>query len=213
MSTPFQNRLVGTIIVAAAAVIFLPDLLDGEQKSFQQQFEDIPKAPTFEMKAQTKSFPQDSVDAIETESLPSDEKAKDQQLRFENTPETPDIATVTINEAESQAMVANTEQSIESDDAVEETSNLSQLTDTDKNVVAWVIQLGSFRSKDNVDSLLKKLKTHNFTAFSKPIVTGSGELTQVYVGPDINKNRLTGQLAELKRLTNVQGKITQFKPE
>lgn len=158
MSTPFQNRLVGTIIVAAAAVIFLPDLLDGEQKSFQQQFEDIPKAPTFEMKAQTKTFPQDSVDAIETESLPSDEKAKDHQLRFETTPATPDITTVTTNEPDSQTMVVNTEQSIDNDDAIEEASNPSQLTnDADKNVVAWVIQLGSFRSKGNVDSLLLSL--------------------------------------------------------
>mgnify|MGYP000249854740 CR=1 FL=1 len=41
MSTPFQNRLVGTIIVAAVAIIVLPDLLDGNKKTFQDEFEKL----------------------------------------------------------------------------------------------------------------------------------------------------------------------------
>ena len=48
MSTPFQNRLVGTIIVAAVAIIVLPDLLDGNKKTFQDEFEQIPPPPQVE---------------------------------------------------------------------------------------------------------------------------------------------------------------------
>ncbi|MEN8814987.1 MAG: SPOR domain-containing protein, partial [Glaciecola sp.] len=43
MNTALQNRLVGTILVVALAVIFLPDLLDG-QKQVQQDIQiNIPK--------------------------------------------------------------------------------------------------------------------------------------------------------------------------
>ena len=45
MNTALQNRLVGTILVVALAVIFLPDLLDG-QKQVQQDIQiNIPKPP------------------------------------------------------------------------------------------------------------------------------------------------------------------------
>ena len=55
MSTPFQNRLVGTIIVAAAVVIFLPDVLDGKKNTNQTDFEAIPKAPNFTGKIEKKT--------------------------------------------------------------------------------------------------------------------------------------------------------------
>ena len=38
MSSALQNRLVGTVIVVAIAVIFLPDLLDGKQESNRNLF-------------------------------------------------------------------------------------------------------------------------------------------------------------------------------
>ena len=61
MSTPFQNRLVGTIIVAAVVIIFLPDVLDGEKKSHQDDFEAIPKAEVFSGKLTNKPFPEEKL--------------------------------------------------------------------------------------------------------------------------------------------------------
>ena len=42
MSSALQNRLVGTIIVVALVVIVLPEFLDGEKSTNQQNFLDIP---------------------------------------------------------------------------------------------------------------------------------------------------------------------------
>jgi len=58
LSTPFQNRLVGTIIVTAAIVIFLPGILDGEKKSYQSDFDNIPETPTFTGKVAANKFPE-----------------------------------------------------------------------------------------------------------------------------------------------------------
>jgi len=57
LSTPFQNRLVGTIIISAVAIIFLPDILDGEKNGQQTSFEPIPKPPVYQGDKQVKTFP------------------------------------------------------------------------------------------------------------------------------------------------------------
>ncbi len=45
MATRFQSRLVGTIILVAAGVIVLPDLLDGEKKHYKEELAAIPIKP------------------------------------------------------------------------------------------------------------------------------------------------------------------------
>ena len=46
VSSALQNRLVGTAIVVAIAVIFLPDLLDGKQESKRNLFVELPQKPS-----------------------------------------------------------------------------------------------------------------------------------------------------------------------
>ena len=55
---------------------------------------------------------------------------------------------------------------------------------------AWVIQLGSFRHKKNVE----------------------GAYPQVCIGPELIKSSLEKKIAGLKKLTNVQGKLARFYP-
>lgn len=47
MSNQFHNRLVGTIVVVALGVIFLPDLLDGKNTQREKEFIEIPLRPSF----------------------------------------------------------------------------------------------------------------------------------------------------------------------
>ena len=75
-----------------------------------------------------------------------------------------------------------------------------------------MIQLGSFRHQNNVDELVNKLKKEGYTAFTKPIKTKSGNLTKVFIGPELIKSSLEEKLPALKKLTNVQGKVARFYP-
>ena len=45
MASKFQNRLVGTVVLVALAVIVLPGLLDGQKKHYQDEFAAIPLVP------------------------------------------------------------------------------------------------------------------------------------------------------------------------
>ena len=48
-------------MVAAAAVIFLPDFLDGKKQQYQVDFTDIPQAPSIESAPENKAFPEDKI--------------------------------------------------------------------------------------------------------------------------------------------------------
>ncbi|SVD48907.1 uncharacterized protein METZ01_LOCUS401761, partial [marine metagenome] len=45
VTSALKNRLVGTIIVVALAVIFLPDFLDGKKQTNREPFVSVPANP------------------------------------------------------------------------------------------------------------------------------------------------------------------------
>ncbi|MCE0556754.1 cell division protein DedD [Motilimonas sp. E26] len=56
MATQFQNRLVGTIILVALAVLFLPNLLDGQKESYREEFVAIPIQPEMAEPSQQQAY-------------------------------------------------------------------------------------------------------------------------------------------------------------
>lgn len=67
MASPLQNRIVGTAILVALAVIFLPDLLDGEKREREEALETIPLRPALTVEQSTAAFPEPIADTDETE--------------------------------------------------------------------------------------------------------------------------------------------------
>jgi len=231
LSTPFQNRLVGTIIVAAAAIIFLPDILNGEKKAHKDTFEAMPSAPTVSNVAAIKKFPSKKLSRLESDEI-SDDVAADQQLLATENKTNESIAKAAVKETnaikvklppqqtpkvKSKKVPNSTTVANKSKSKVKQAPVTS--TKSNKNKVAplsetaWEIQLGSFRERHNVDNLIKKLKKHGYTAYSKPIKTRHGNLIKVFVGPELSKSLLESKLKKLKKLTNMQGKIAKFKPD
>ncbi len=209
MSTPFQNRLVGTIIVAAVAIIVLPDLLDGNKKTYQDEFEKIPTAPQVDFVKTPLHFPQQKVNNTPQEKL-SDEPALDDVLtKGENKSEKTDtVANIKVDGLSKAAAI--TEQTTKKSSS----NNNPKTFPPEKSILkqAWVIQLGSFRHKKNVAQLLLKLKDNGYTAFTKPIKTKNGTLIKVFIGPELIKSSLTKKISSLKKLTNVEGKVARFTP-
>ena len=208
MSTPFQNRLVGTIIVAAVVIIFLPDVLDGEKQSHQADFEAIPKAEVFTGKLTNKPFPEDKLVRQKPITI-SNEEAIDELVRAQSIEES------TKPSSKVKDKVAVTK-SIAKPVAKPPVKSKSQLNKTlpEKAITkeAWVIHLGSFKNKDNVAQLLKKLKAKGYIAFTKPIQTKQGTLTKVIIGPELIKSAMVKKLPALHKLTGIQGKVAYFKP-
>ena len=77
----------------------------------------------------------------------------------------------------------------------------------------WVLQLGVFRNAANVNELVAKIRKAGYPAFSKPKVAVQGKPTWVYVGPNLNKDKLLSFKPELKSLTGLNGKVYPYNPQ
>ncbi len=208
LSTPFQNRLVGTIIVAAVAIIFLPDVLDGDKKTYQDNFETIPRAPEVDFPAANKNFPQEKLASLPQEST-SDEVALDDESAIDLANVLSEKAVTVTTLSKEPSFSSSPVQASAKSDSENKIKVLPQKAILKQ---AWVIQLGSFRHQNNVDDLVNKLKKEGYTVFTKPIKTKNGKLTKVFIGPELIKSSLQAKLPALKKLTNVQGKVARFYP-
>ncbi|GAA73145.1 SPOR domain-containing protein [Pseudoalteromonas sp. BSi20439] len=204
MNSGFINRLVGTSIVVIAAIVFIPNILDGEKVHYKEGFKAIPERSEFKTIDLQESIDQQVANAEplkedEIENIQPDDAAFEQQ---NNSAETD----VSAQPAMVEAVIADTKQSTVTagqDDVMRNTNeNLTSM--------AYVIQLGSFSHAANVKALQAKLKTQGFKSFTRPIKTPNGTLTKVFVGPSLSKQELQSQLPALKELTKLNGKVTQF---
>jgi DedD protein len=65
---------------------------------------------------------------------------------------------------------------------------------------SFVVQLGSFGSRDNADRLVRDMSAKGFTAFVAPIKSGGRELYRVRVGPTRDRASAEALAAALKRV-------------
>lgn len=199
MASQFKNRLVGIIILVALVVIFLPSLIDGEKTSYQQEFVSTPIKP--ELKQHTKTIPNDIAIKQEKIVIENSQSITNEKLDSNTTEWKVEevAATVVSNEEPTQDLIANTVSQ----------SNNEKVNFTDP---AWTIQLGAFENKANINALLKKLNKAGFRAHTIPEVVMDGQLTRVFVGPDVSKRKLESKLPRLKGLTGLNGKLIPFSP-
>lgn len=220
MSTPFQNRIVGTVIVAAVAIIFLPDLLDGDKKKYNAEFENIPQSPKVELNTKIQKFPSEKLKKIEPKAEEVIEEEQDNILQLSPENDVAEVEEITSADLSTDTVKVQTLTKPESlgtsveevKEVVKEKAEVKSLPKKIDVKESWVIQLGSFRHKKNVSELIEKLKYHGYTTFTRPISTKNGNLTKVFVGPDINKSALEDKIIPLKKLTHVEGKVTRFYP-
>ena len=195
MASALQNRLVGTVILVAVAVIFLPDMLDGKKTSNQDVFVNVPPAPNQKPIVNPEPFPAERVAS-----------ATQRPIEIVNEPALDD---------EPEPQVAAPDETVTAEVSSAGNDDLARQTvveapDEASTGTSWVIQLGSFRHQKNVKQLLDKLEDAGYRAFSKPIVTSSGPLTKVFVGPNLDKSTLETAIPHLQELTGLKGKVTTF---
>ncbi|MDP5030244.1 SPOR domain-containing protein [Paraglaciecola sp.] len=202
MSSALQNRLVGTVILVAIAVIFLPDLLDGKKESKQDLFVELPTKPSIKKVLAPESFDTQKVQLSASRQI---------EIINESAVDEPEVSSSPV---EIQQQVSPKE--AENTGLSDESSSLAKETVVDNEQpkslasAGWVVQLGSFRHQKNVRELLTKLEQSGYRAFSRPVQTSSGLLTKVFVGPELQKDKLEKVLPHLKEITALQGRVTPF---
>ena len=187
MASPLQNRLVGTIILVALAVIILPDVLDGQKAETVEEFETIPLQPEQQANLQ------------QPEALPEETKQQLQQQADADRGSNDSLS------ADADSVAPVSEEKVQAQ-GLEAPPREPQEFAADGN--AYVIQLGAFSQAASVEKIVQQLKEKGYAAYSQR----SGNLTKLMVGPDTSKAELEKQLPLLKELTGLSGKVLTYNP-
>jgi len=205
VSSALQNRLVGTVILVALAVIFLPDLLDGKKESKPALFVELPPKPAMPKVVMPEAFDVEKNQQSATRRVEIvDETAQDEVDTQQQLAANPDIQ---VEQGPAENVAENDES--QKNSLAQGTVIASEQEKLQLNA-GWVVQLGSFKHQKNVRELLTVLEKSGYRAFSRPVQTNAGQLTKVFVGPDLQKEKLEKALSHLKEITNLQGRITPF---
>ncbi|MUH72115.1 hypothetical protein GNP35_06285 [Psychrosphaera haliotis] len=218
MTDMIKQRLLGMLIVVIAGVVFLPDLLDGKKEATKADFKKIPAKPAFEQEPSESKFPVDLVEeAIANIPSDSDEIAVDETISDNSASTT--IANENANETEADDnnvaatniiapdSNASTEVKTQSEDVKAEITTKIQ---DDFQKPMWILQLGSFKHKENVVTLRETLRKAGIETYTKPVKTQAGVLSKVYVGPEQDKDILVKTQLKIKEINGLVGKITRF---
>lgn len=207
MASQFQNRLVGISILVACVVLFLPTIIDGKKTAYEDEFIATPLHP--EVKPHTQVLVEDiDIPEIQTIAVSSDiEPAKEAQPTEEKWQVEEIASTVTVEkDAPSEAKQPAIQEVVTTPKTVREVE--APIKFVPEN--AWTIQLGAFQNAANINTLLKTLNKAGYQAHTVPRDVIDGELTRVFVGPDVSKSKLEKQLPRLKQLTQLEGKLYPF---
>lgn len=188
MASQLQNRIVGSIILIALAVIILPELLDGKQVKQQQELAAIPMQPDADVVEKTVILPDDEpagtpIDVEAMQPLP-----EPVELTADDAPEVSAEATETVTASPAEPV----------------TSSLTE--------AGYVIQLGAFSNADSVKTLIEQLQAQGFAAYSEEVQVNGKTLVRLLVGPALSETELEAQLPDLQKLTGLSGRVVSYEP-
>ena len=228
MASKFQNRLVGTIVLVSLGVIILPGLLYGKKKHYQDEFAAIPLVP--------KPGDRDEPDMLPaaTQALPSQppEGAAEEVRAGDAAAPSLDPSRIPVNnnsfDVVQEPVVAPKPQPKPQPKPVEKPQPQPQQQQVTAQTPppkpqqqaeipaptgkAYVVQLGALKNADKVNEIVGKLRASGFKVYTSPSTPVQGKITRILVGPDTSKDKLKGQLGELKQLSGLSGVVMGYSP-
>ncbi|MGH8120091.1 MAG: SPOR domain-containing protein [Gammaproteobacteria bacterium] len=192
MEQKLKQRLTGAAVLVILAVIFIPMFLDTAKEGQQGMDEtNIPVQPP--------DIP-----------VPPEEDFSSRIVPLLQLPEqTP------AEETESALPPPAVEVTAPSDSTVSESKTpqpevLSEDQADRVGVSAWVVQLGSFTSKDNAEVLNQKLRQAGFKSFVEPLNQDGETSYRVRVGPELKRSDADGINELLKTTMQMEGIVVHY---
>lgn len=191
-----KQRIVGTIVLLALALIFLPIIFDGEGSYQTPLSSRIPDPPVITLLPDP--APVRPVLAIENSAaavLPEDLAEPAAEVAD---PETPEIPVESVAEVVTSEPVFSRE-----------------VPDLDPNGLpqGWSVRLGSFADATNASNLLQRLLSADYRAYTRPM-PGSGEpMIAVFVGPWLERELAADYQKQLQDEFQLSGLVVRFEVE
>ena len=183
-----KQRIVGTIVIASLALIFLPIIFDGQGSHQTQTTSRIPEQPVVPILPE----PQQSRPVIISDA---------DLVAIETKPE-PEPVTKTIEESASDVIEVSASESGFTRDIP--TLNPAGLPN------GWSIRLGSFSEASNATNLMQRLQTAGYKAYIRDIDSEQVELTGVFVGPWLERALVNDYIDQLRDEFQLEGMVVRY---
>jgi DedD protein len=225
MDQQLKERLVGAVVLMAAAVVVIPMILSGPP-------EPAPAPAPPRQAAAPARTPADfssrivPLTAPETQSpraaeapSPAAEPARDPAARPAPTPEPapPAQAAVPSQAPEPtpppQADAPSPTPAPAAPPPPRPTVSATPAAASREVRAGWVVQLGSFSNARNAYALRDRLKDNGFAAFAESAGAGADAVTRVYVGPEPDRERAEKHVARLLEQTRLKGIVVRYPGE
>jgi len=197
-----KQRIVGTVVLLALALIFLPIIFDGEgsyQAPVSSRIPDTPVISILPEPIQSRPVIVGDVETVE-----------------------PDIATTVslIEEAAEpaeEATVASVIEELTSDVEITESTAIFSREVPQLSAAGlpqgWVVRLGSFSNSENAANLVTRLQGAGYKAYTRDIRSAQGTLTAVYVGPWLDRGQVNEYQQKLQEEFSLAGLVVRYELE
>lgn len=190
MNEQLKQRLVGAAVLVLLAVIFIPMILDRpSEPEVRIEHPKLPPRSETEFSSRVVPLSEPETTLVETE------RKRRAAARPAEPSEPPAAA------AESPAMEVKTAPAPAPEPKV---------PPAESGPTAWAIQLGSFSSAQNASALRDRLRKMGYVAFIETARVDGKEITRVFVGPELARERAGELVKKLKAETDLKGMIVQY---
>ena len=240
MDEPLKQRLVGAAVLISLGVIFLPIILDGGKKpQFEKIDITMPPAPAIDYETVVEPVPETSTSSTNFQTPPQiapsplvvehsttsiniqrypssnieDKRLTSSRLNIDTQPKKID-STESVPVSNNQLPAKPLQQA----PVKPSTTSLEQsaiqkpvLPDKPLSVTsAWVVQVGSFSSRENAIKLRNQLRKQGFTSFTESFEQDNQIAYRVRIGPQISRKKAEQLLQKLKSVSNKTGIIVSY---
>jgi DedD protein len=197
-----KQRIVGTVVLLALALIFLPIIFDGEgsyQAPVSSRIPDTPIISILPEPTQSRPVIIGNVETIEPEVAAT-------VSLIEEVIEIVEEPSVVIATAESVRDVEITES------APVFSREVMQLSDAGLPQ-GWVVRLGSFSDSENASNLVTRLQDAGYKAYSRVMRSSQEALTGVFVGPWLDRGQVNEYQQKLQEEFSLAGLVVRYELE
>lgn len=202
----FKQRIVGALVLAALAVIFLPSLLDSESSGYTSEVSQIPAEP--DIRPIEIAKPEPVADVVPAPA-PAEAFQPEVPEQFSN-PKTV-LAEVGTKEPAAPADSAKGKNAASVQPRKAPQKDSFPLVDAKGLPMAWVVQVASYRDASRAEQLRMRLMDEGYRAYTRAVETKKGHYVRVFVGPKVDKGEALALKSELDTLLKAQTLVLRFK--
>lgn len=203
MNQGTKQRIVGTVVLLALALIFLPIVFDGEGSYQTPLASRIPEPPMITLLPE----PAPNRPVILNNSEPVSPATSAAVAETAPAP-APEAQITPTPDADSGATAVDQAVAIVESEAV----FTREVPSLDANGLpqGWSVRLGSFSEAANASALMTRLQAAGYRAYTRRLGSAGAELTAVYVGPWIERERVEDYKKQLQDEFQLSGLVVRY---